>query len=205
MTAVSAGEAAKLKVCLVGDEGVGKTSLIRRFVLSEFDERYVRTLGAVVSKRIVVVPVDGTPHPAALLVWDILGRHDFADRYRDPFFAGASGLLAVADLTRLETLDGLGRWLDLASSVAGDVPAIVLANKADLREHVRIDEDAILAFCELYGAPWLETSARTGENVERAFGTLAEIAVRASLARRPEARAPPAEGVTPNPQARTHL
>ncbi|HEV8594150.1 MAG TPA: hypothetical protein VGR51_01305, partial [Thermoplasmata archaeon] len=126
--------------------------------------------------------------------------------YRDPFFSGAAGLLAVADLTRPETLDGLARWLDLAQSVAGDdVPAIVLANKADLREQVRVDEDAILAVCELYGAPYLETSARTGENVERAFGSLAEIAVRASLARRPEAAVPPpAEKAAPGPPMRTH-
>ena len=143
-------ETAKLKVCLVGDEGVGKTSLIRQFVLSEFDERYVRTVGVVVHKRIVLVPVDGTTYTAYVTVWDILGRNDFAGRYGAAYFAGTGGVLAVCDLTRPETLDGLGKWLDLVYSVAGEIPTIVLANKRDLEQHVRVDEDELLAFCELY-------------------------------------------------------
>ncbi len=183
------GETAKVKVCLVGDEGVGKTSLVRRFVLSEFDERYVRTVGVLVHKRVVVVPVDGAAHTAVLTVWDILGRSDYATRYREPYLANAAGALAVCDLTRPGTLDGLGAWIDRVRGVAGDgIPTIILANKADLREHVRVAEDDLLALCELYRVPYVETSAKTGEGVETAFGKLAEMAVRDALAR----KAPPA-------------
>jgi len=178
------GQSAKMKVCLVGDEGVGKTSLIRRFVLSQFDDRYVRTIGVVVHKRLVVVPAAGATHSAVLTVWDVLGRNDFVGRYREAYFTNTAGILAVCDLTRPETLDGLARWIDLVHGVAGDVPAIVLANKRDLTAHTRIDEDALLAFCELYDIPFLETSAKTGENVETAFGRLAEMGMRDALARR---------------------
>ena len=177
------GESAKLKVCIVGDEGVGKTSLIRRFVLSQFDERYVRTVGVVVHKRVVVVPVGEATHTAVLTVWDLIGRDDFAGRYREAYFTNSAGVLAVCDVTRPETLDGLGRWLDLLRGVVGDIPAIVLANKRDLTEHVRIADDDLFAFCELYRLPFLETSAKTGENVELAFGKLAEMGVRDALAR----------------------
>lgn len=178
-------ETAKLKICLVGDEGVGKSALIRRFVLSEFSEKYARTVGVVVHKRIVFVPVEGTVHTASIAVWDVIGKEEFVSRYRDAFFSGASGVLAVCDLTRPETLDSLVRWLERVRAVAGDVPAVVLANKRDLREHVRVDEDDLLAVCELYGVPYLETSAKTGENVETAFGALAAMAIRKALGRSP--------------------
>jgi small GTP-binding protein len=172
----------KLKICLVGDEGVGKTSLVRRYVLSEFDERYFRTVGVLVTKRIAYVEVDGGTYGTTLTVWDILGRRDFVGRFDGPYLANAAGVLAVCDLTRPETLDALGAWLDRVRAVVGDVPAIVLANKRDLQEHVRIQEDDLLAVCETYGIPCLETSAKTGENVETAFGKLAEMALRAALA-----------------------
>jgi small GTP-binding protein len=177
------GETAKLKVCLVGDEGVGKSSLIRQFVRSEFDEAYHRTVGVVVHKRVVYVTVAGATHEAVLTVWDIIGRHDFSERYRDAFFVNASGVLAVCDLTRSATVDSLGQWLERVQEVTGPVPVVVLANKKDLVAHVHVAEDDLLALCELFKAPFLETSAKTGLNVERAFATLAEIGVRDALAR----------------------
>jgi hypothetical protein len=191
------GEAAKLKVCLLGDEGVGKTSLVRRFVLSEFDEAYLRTLGVTIHKRVVYVPVDGTTHAAVLTVWDILGLPDFVDRYLDAYVSNAIGLLAVCDLTRPETLDGLGRWLDRVRAAVGDVPAVVLANKRDLRAHARLAEDDVLAFCELYGLPYEETSAKTGENVAAAFARIAEMAMRRALGRRPAPAVPALVRPTP--------
>jgi len=186
-----APDRAKLKVCLVGNEGVGKTSLIRRFVLSAFDERYLRTAGVVVHKRVVFVPADGAMHEAVLTVWDVIGRDEFAGRYREAYFTNSSGVLAVCDLTRPETLDALARWLDIVRDVAGDIPAVVLANKRDMADHVQIEEDDLYAFCELYRVPFLETSAKTGENVELAFAKLAEMGIRDALARRMHAPVPP--------------
>ena len=72
-------ESAKLKICLAEDEGMGKTSLVRRFVLSEFDDRYLRTVGVVVHKRVVMLgPIDGRSYSASLTVWDVLGGPAFA-------------------------------------------------------------------------------------------------------------------------------
>lgn len=187
---LESGDVAKLKVCLIGNEGVGKTSLIRRFVMSEFTERYVLTVGANVHKRVVLVPSEESMHSAVLTVWDILGREEFAARYADAYLRGAGGILAVCDLSRPDTLDALAKWLELVHKNVGEVPGIVLANKRDLQEHIRISEDDLLAFCEAYRLPCLETSAKTGENVERAFGKVAEMGLRDALLRRPAPRAP---------------
>src|SRR2546426_184688 len=84
-------------------------------------------------------------HAAVLTVWDILGKEEFAARYADAYLRGTGGILAVCDLTRPDTLDSLGKWLDLVHKVVGNVPGILLANKKDLREHIQLDEDDLLA------------------------------------------------------------
>ena len=173
----------KMKVCLVGEEGVGKSSLVRRFVVSQFDEKYLRTVGTMVSKKIVSLgPIDGANYTIHLLVWDIMGRRDFMSLYKEAYFSRARGVLAVCDLTRPETLDALHDWMDGIHASVGQVPMIVLANKKDMKDHLRVDEDDILALCETYAAPYLFTSARTGESVETAFAKLAEMAVRSRFA-----------------------
>lgn len=172
-----------MKICMVGEEGVGKTSLIRRFVYSQFDEKYLRTVGTMVSKKIVHLgPIDATLYTLHLLVWDIMGRRDFMSLYKEAYFSRARGILAVCDLTRPQTLDVLGDWIDgIHTTVGRGVPVIVLANKKDMTAHMRLEEDAILAFCEIHAAPYLLTSARTGENVETAFSKLAEMAFRSQF------------------------
>ena len=184
----------KMKICLVGEEGVGKTSLIRRFVLSQFDEKYLRTVGTMVSKKVVDLgPIDATLFKLHMLVWDIMGRRDFMSLYKEAYFSRSRGILAVCDMTRPETLDALNDWMDGINSSIGQVPMIVLANKRDMTEHVRIEEDDILAMCEVQNAPYLLTSARTGENVEIAFQKIAEMAVRSRFAG-PEPEPAEAEG-----------
>lgn len=173
----------KMKICLVGEEGVGKTSLIRRFVLSQFDEKYLRTVGTMVSKKVVQLgPIEGTLYTLHMLVWDIMGRRDFMSLYKEAYFSRTRGILAVCDMTRPETLDALNDWMEGITSSVGQVPMIVLANKKDVVDHVRMEEDDILAMCEMHAAPFLMTSARTGENVETAFQKLAEMAVRSRFA-----------------------
>src|SRR5436189_2422343 len=113
----------KTKVCLVGEAAVGKTSLIRRFVQDEFDDRYITTLGAKVSKREMAFETpDRTKIHMDMTVWDIMGEKGFRDLLKEAFFHGAKGVLAVADLTRRRTLDDLDDWIDSVEQVVGKVP-----------------------------------------------------------------------------------
>jgi small GTP-binding protein len=178
VTSESSGQSAakrmKAKVCLVGDCAVGKTSLIRRFVLDVFDDSYIATMGAKVTKKDIPVLDDTYGNLMVnLVIWDIMGDKTFRDLFKEAFFQGAQGLLAVCDMTRRETLAGLTNWIGEVSKVAGDIPIQIMANKIDLTPNLEIDEDDIRAYCDSIDSQFIMTSAKTGENVEPAFDTMA--------------------------------
>ena len=168
----------KAKVCLVGESAVGKTSLIRRFVLDQFEGAYVMTLGVKVSRKQVLVTSPERVE-ADLMIWDIMGSRGFRDLLQDAYFNGARGILAVCDSTRPDTLRELDSWLSAVFQKTGPLPVRVLANKADLAEQRAVTEGDLRALAEKYRAPSLFTSAKTGENVEAAFRGLSAAIVEA--------------------------
>ncbi|OGS46308.1 MAG: hypothetical protein A3K66_06260 [Euryarchaeota archaeon RBG_16_67_27] len=167
-------ERLKLKVCLVGDQGVGKSSLIRRFVLNAFDDHYLATVGTKVSKKLmwITIPGNGVTIEVDMQVWDIMGEPDFRGALRASYFAGAQGILAACDVTRRATLEGILSWVDLADEVTVNPAWCVVGNKADLRDKAAFGEDELARLAGSLGSPHMLTSARTGENVERAFQAL---------------------------------
>lgn len=163
----------KVKVCFIGDAGVGKTSLIKRFVLDVFDDRYIATIGTKVTKKIV--EVDGGPGgtKVMMLVWDIMGQKGFRELLREAYFFGAHGAIAVCDLTNKETLEELRYWIKALTDVAGDVPIVFAGNKADLENERVIKESDLQELAGKYGSTAYLTSAKTGQNVENVFKKLA--------------------------------
>lgn len=177
----------KVKVCLVGEKAVGKTSLIRRYVLNLFDDHYITTIGTKVSKKEVeIVHATDRAVRVEMMIWDIMGHAGFRQLLGDAYFHGANGVLAVADLTRPATLDELGEWVSSVFDFVGPVPTVLAMNKADLvaPEHLG-DETARAA--RAFGCPYLRTSAKTGVNIEEAFRRLALLVAERSLR-------PPQEG-----------
>ena len=165
----------KVKVCLVGEGAVGKTCLIRRFIHDQFDDKYISTLGAKVSKKEVKLsnPKGGGEIEVDMTVWDIMGEKGFRELLKEAYFHGAQGILAVCDLTRRDTLFELPEWVTAVNKVAGPIPLTVLANKVDLVDQRAITTEEIVKLAESYKAPWFQTSAKTGENVEQSFRGLA--------------------------------
>jgi small GTP-binding protein len=155
-----------LKLCLLGDGAVGKTSLVRRYVFDVFDDKYLMSFGTKVSKK--TVAFDSTQ--VDLMIWDILGQRTHGSLHA-AYYRGAAGALAVCDRTRQETVDSLSSWVDGFVSVVGDMPLIILANKCDLEPSISMAD--LRSFCDSIGSPLLETSAKTGANVEEAFVDIA--------------------------------
>ena len=181
------GDRLKAKVCLVGEAAVGKTRLVQRYVLDDYDDAYVQTLGTKVYKRALTVnPVHGGgPVAVDLSIWDIMGQKGFRELLKDAYFYQANGILAVCDVTRRGTLDDLLAWIDSVNAATGPVPTTVLANKADLADKAQIKEPDVADAAKRFGAPFFLTSAKTGENVARAFQTLAERIVERKAAPNP--------------------
>lgn len=164
----------KVKVCVVGEQAVGKTSLIRRYVLDQFDDRYIMTLGAKVSKKALDLKApDGERVSMELLVWDIMGSKGFRELLREAYFHGAQGVLAVCDITRKESLQETRGWIENVHETVGKVPVVLVANKADLKDQHAFGKEAMETMAAPYGAAVVKTSAKTGENVEQAFMLIA--------------------------------
>ena len=176
----------KMKICLVGEAAVGKTSLIRRFVLDDFDDKYLQTLGTKVSKKELK-----TIHPdldlelkVDMTIWDIMGQKGFRELLKEAYFFGAKGVVAVCDVTRRNTLDDLDDWIEGVYSVTGKIPIVFIANKCDLKEKMEFGETEMTQATKAYDSPFSFSSAKTGENVEQAFQSLAERVAKERLARR---------------------
>lgn len=174
----------RLKLCLAGEFAVGKTSLIRRFVYGDYDDRYIATWGThVTSKEMDIDLRPGQERvPVLLNLWDIMGSKGLRDLRRETYFRGVQGILAVCDATRPETLPALEGWRRSIFRVAGSVPTYVLANKKDAGELAITAED-LARFCDGWGCPFLYTSAKSGESVEEAFGGLTKLVLRFILPR----------------------
>lgn len=166
----------KMKICMVGEGAVGKTSLIRRFVLDEFDDKYLQTLGTKVSKKEMLIshPGDDLELHVDMTIWDIMGQKGFRELLKEAYFYGAKGILAVCDVTRKDTLHELDDWIEGVYSITGKVPIEFLANKYDLRNQVSIAEEELTQASKAYDSPYYYTSAKTGMNVEKAFQQLAK-------------------------------
>lgn len=165
----------KKKICLLGSYGVGKTSLVARFVHSMFADKYHTTVGVKIDKK--VLTVDG--EEVTLMLWDMAGEEDGApvklNQVRD-----TSGYFLVVDGTRSRTLDVARSIQQRVEAEVGARPFLLLVNKADLRETWEIPDSV---WGELTAAGWtvLETSAKSGQQVEEAFLSLASRMLKAQV------------------------
>ncbi len=182
------------KICLVGDFGVGKTSLIRQFVDRQFSDTYLSTVGVKISRKVVSIldsldnlpennlPENNLPEnhlpektkQIQLIVWDIEGSTRF-QAIAPSYLQGSKGALIVADVTRDSSLDNLKTHVQLFQSINPKSSLLIALNKVDLLEN-NIRNDLIksisVQFAELNISIHL-TSAKTGEGVDHIFQTLA--------------------------------
>jgi small GTP-binding protein len=169
-------EEIKTKICLVGDNNVGKTSLIRRFVLDTFDDKYTSTIGTKVTKKEVTVKKDnGRDINLSMLIWDIMGQKGFRELLRESYFYGAEGAICVCDVTNRESLEELKYWIKSMESITGHIPMIFIGNKCDLTDQTTVTRQDLEKVATSYGSPAMITSAKTGEGVENAFMRLASM------------------------------
>lgn len=160
------------KVIIIGPGAVGKTSLLHRFVENQFSFRYKLTIGADFLSKII----QKNDETIKLQIWDIGGQ----DRYkflRPSFFDGANGALIVFDLSRWHTFEELDNWLsDLREYAGKKIPFALIGNKVDLidKRDELYERESAEVFAKKEQTFYVETSAKTGEKVEKTFLNLTE-------------------------------
>ncbi len=164
------------KVVVVGDGAVGKTSLIRRYCEGKFDASRVATIGVDFYTQQVQLPSE----TIKLSIWDMAGQERF-EVVRTGFYRGSRAAALVYDVTTPASLMNLKRWRDEVLRSAPAQPFLVVGNKVDLQRRVRTEFGH--KFASFIGAPYLETSALTGEGAADLFETLASLAARGIGAR----------------------
>jgi small GTP-binding protein len=166
-----------LKICLIGDGGVGKTSLRERLLGEGFESTYLLTIGADFATYETIID----DRQYKFQIWDLAGQQRF-DVVRAVYYRGSHGAIMVFDQTRPDSFTNLEEWKkEMFTHVGRKIPFIVLGNKSDLKS--RIDQEALKEFITnsekdfsflnvQFIIPYLDTSARTSYNVEEAFMAL---------------------------------
>ena len=167
-----------LKVIILGDSGVGKTSLMNQYVNKKFNAQYKATIGADFLTKEVTVD----DRLVTMQIWDTAGQERFQS-LGVAFYRGADSCVLVFDVLQPKTFDNLDSWRDEFLIQAGprdpdNFPFVVLGNKIDVDSRV-VAQKRALAWCQAKGnIPYFETSAKEAINVEQAFQVIAKHALK---------------------------
>jgi len=165
----------KWKIIVLGDPSVGKTTLMIQYTEKKFNELYIPTVGVQVSLKIVPIKVgkERSKTKAELAVWDIAGHIKFQN-IRKIFYEGSSAVLFLYDITNAKTFEGISYWINDIAWVIGDKYGILIGNKKDLQKARVITEEQGKKLAAEYHLDFMETSAKTGENVNNVFELITE-------------------------------
>ncbi|MFX0057076.1 MAG: Rab family GTPase [Candidatus Hodarchaeota archaeon] len=159
-----------IKICLLGEANVGKTSLVYRFIENRFRENYKSTLGVNLLKKDMTLEKYGT---VSAQIWDLGGQESFKT-LRKLYLEGANGALLVYDCTKKKTFEKIENWMQDFKEARGNEPLILIGNKIDLDDKIKISEDEGSRYAAKNDMKFISTSAKTGSNVEDAFIELIE-------------------------------
>jgi len=157
------------KLVLLGDSAVGKSSVVGRYVKNEFLDFEQPTIGAAFLTQTVKLAT----HKVKFEIWDTAGQ----ERYRSlapMYYKGAGAALVVYDITDTGTYDGAKKWItELQRQGDPDIIIALAGNKCDLELRRKVRTEEAKAYADENSLLFLETSAKTGENVDAVFRNIA--------------------------------
>lgn len=157
------------KILLIGDSGVGKSSVLLRFVDNDFTESFISTIGVDFKIRTIRL----NDKIIKLQIWDTAGQ----DRFRtivSSYYRGAQGIIIVYDVSDRQSFHNVRYWMEEINKYANSLcKKILVGNKIDLKRCVTYEEGSDLA--QSLDIPFIETSAKSGSNVDLVFTTLSDL------------------------------
>lgn len=186
-----AQEPLEFKLVLVGDGGVGKTSLVKKHLTGEFQKKYIPTLGV----EVHALHFNTTYGPIVFNVWDTAGQEKFGG-LRDGYYVHAQCAVVMFDVTSRVTYQSVPKWYDDVRRICRDVPVVLVGNKVDCAE--RALKAQHITFHRRRGLQYYDLSVKSGYNFEKPFLALArrltgkdDLQFVGEFARAPEVRMPP--------------
>ena len=166
------------KILILGDSFVGKTNMLKRFLNNEFDMNTKETVGVEFGSKNFIF---GENDIIKAQIWDTAGQ----ERYRSvtkAYYKGAKGALLVYDITRKSTFENIDNWLiDLRTNADKDILIVLIGNKSDLLDNREVSSEDAQTKAEQYNVAYMETSAKNGDNISKAFTELVEQVYKANI------------------------
>lgn len=162
------------KILVGGDGGVGKTTLLRRYVNGKFDESTIMTVGVDFFVKEISLNFNNSKMKCSLQLWDLGGQKQFR-HLMSSYVMGARGALLLIDLTRLPEIKAVLEWVNIVRMHDIDLPIILVGTKLDLDEFLAIDDETALNIKDTFNMiEYVKTSSKTGYNVEKVFELMAK-------------------------------
>ena len=158
-----------IKLLLIGESGAGKTSLLLRYDRNTFSDVFISTIG--IDFKIKYIVID--KKHIKLQIWDTAGQERFKT-ITSSYYRGSHGVFIVYDITNRISFNNATKWInDISNNIYIDVVKILIGNKCDLSERRAVTTIEGQTLANSYGIQFFETSAKTGENIEKIFETIA--------------------------------
>jgi small GTP-binding protein len=163
------------KIVVGGNGGVGKTTLLRRYVDGVFDESTIETVG--VEFFVKEIKLENVGTSCSLQIWDLGGQQRFRHLLQN-FTMGARGALLLFDLTQMPVIEEVLNWVNLLRSHDINLPIILIGTKLDLVDLIAVNDESAFDIKQIFNmADYIKTSSKTGKNVNLVFQTLANILI----------------------------
>ena len=157
------------KLLLLGDSSVGKTCILTRYSDNTFQEDHLATIGLDYKKKDVNLDNGKT---VKVQIWDTAGQDRFKSITKN-YYKGAHGIILIYDVTTRKTFDNVRKWIDIIKEEVSDkVSVILVGNKIDNNDNRKVTTEEGQEIANEFKLPFYETSAKTGENIDKAFNDL---------------------------------
>ena len=156
------------KVIIIGDSSVGKTNIMSKYLKNEFIEYSKATVGVEFGSKLFTI----NGHNIKAQIWDTAGQEKYK-AITGAYYKGSKGAFVVYDITRKSTFDSVDKWIsDL--KVAGDpkLTILLIGNKCDMENKREVSKEEGEERAKSFGCAFMETSALSGDNIEKAFETM---------------------------------